>query len=222
TEHGEIGVRIRCAQRTGGKVQLRVEGADTGIGVTLEQAVRVFQAFSQADSSTTRKYGGTGLGLAITRRLVELMGGTVWVDSEPGAGSTFGFTIWLEIGREDPARRRVMPEALNGARALVVDDNASAREIIGELVRTLGLSVGAVASGEDALDAIRQADGDHPFDIVLLDWKMPGLDGIETARRMRSSARLAHPPRLVMVTAFGREELRAEAEAAGIEAFMVK
>jgi two-component system sensor histidine kinase/response regulator len=222
TERGEIDVRIRCAERTGGKVQLRVEVADTGIGMTREQAARLFQAFSQADSSTTRKYGGTGLGLAISRRLVELMGGTIWVESEPGAGSTFGFTAWLEVGGEDVARRRVLPAALNGARALVVDDNPSAREILCDMLRALGLSVGAVASGEEALDAVRRADGDHPFGVVLLDWKMPGLDGIETARRIRDGRALAHPPRLVMVTAFGREELRAEAEAAGIEAFMVK
>ncbi len=222
TAHGQIDVRIRCADRTGEKVQLRVEVTDTGIGMTREQAARLFQAFSQADSSTTRKYGGTGLGLAISRRLVELMGGTVWVESEPGAGSTFAFTAWLGLGGEDVARRRILPAALNGARALVVDDNASAREILSELLRALGLDVGAVASGEEALDHVRQADGDHPFDIVLLDWKMPGLDGIETARRIRSGGALAHPPRLVMVTAFGREELRAEAEAAGIEAFMVK
>jgi len=223
TEHGEIGVRIRCAERTGEKVQLRVEVADTGIGMTREQAARLFQAFSQADGSTTRKYGGTGLGLAISRRLVELMGGTIWVESEPAVGSTFAFTAWLGVGGEEAGRRQVLPAALNDARVLVVDDNPSAREILGELVRNLGLSVGAVASGEDALDAIRQADGDHPFDLVLLDWKMPGMDGIETARRMRGSGRrLAHPPRLVMVTAFGREEIRDEADEAGIDGFLVK
>ncbi len=222
TERGEIGVRIRCPERTGGKVLLRVEVTDTGIGMTREQAARLFQAFSQADSSTTRKYGGTGLGLAISRRLVELMGGTIWVESEPGAGSTFGFTAWLGIGDEDSARRRVLPAALNGARGLVVDDNPSAREILSELLRALGLNVGAVASGEEAIDAVRRADGDHPFDLVLLDWKMPGLDGIETGRRIRGARALAHQPRLLMVTAFGREELRAEAEAAGIEAFLVK
>jgi PAS domain S-box-containing protein len=222
TARGEIDVRIRCAERTGEKVQLRFEVADTGIGMTREQAARLFQAFSQADSSTTRKYGGTGLGLAISRRLVELMGGTIWVESEPGAGSTFAFTAWLGLAGEDVARRRVLPAALNGARALVVDDNPSAREILCELARSLGLNVGAVASGEEALEAVRQADGDHPFDIVLLDWKMPGLDGIETARRMRGARALAHPPRLMMVTAFGREDLRAEAETAGIETFLVK
>jgi two-component system sensor histidine kinase/response regulator len=222
TEHGEIGVRIRCAERTGEKVQLRVEVADTGIGMTREQAVQVFQAFSQADSSTTRKYGGTGLGLAISRRLVELMGGTIWVESEPAVGSTFGFTAWFGVGNEDAGRRRVLPAALNGARTLVADDNPSAREILGELLRTLGLSVGAVASGEEALDAIRQADRDHPFDLVLLDWKMAGLDGIETARRIRRERTAPHPLRLIMVTAFGREDLRAEADAAGIDAFLVK
>jgi len=222
TERGEIGVRIRCAEHTGEKVQLRVEVADTGIGMTREQAARLFQAFSQADGSTTRKYGGTGLGLAISRRLVEMMGGTIWVESEPGVGSTFGFTAWLGVGGEDAGRRRVLPAALNRARALVVDDNPSAREILGELLRTLGLSVGAVASGEEALDSISAADADHPFDLVLLDWKMPGLDGIETTRRIRSGRTAAHPLRLVMVTAFGREDLRAEAEAAGIDAFLVK
>ncbi len=119
-------------------------------------------------------------------------------------------------------RRRVLPASLNGARALVADDNPSAREILGELLRTLGFSVGTVASGEEALAAVHQADLDHPFDLVLLDWKMPGLDGIQTARRIRGERTAARPLRLAMVTAFGREELRAEAEAAGIDAFLVK
>ena len=129
TEHGEIRVNIELVERTGGKVQLKFSVRDTGIGMTKEQSAKLFQPFTQADMSTTRKHGGTGLGLTICQRLVELMGGRVWLESEPGVGSTFFFTVWLGVG-EAGASGRVVPERLVRLRALVVDDNSSAREIL--------------------------------------------------------------------------------------------
>jgi two-component system sensor histidine kinase/response regulator len=222
TQQGQVSVAVRRLDRTGDKVQLRFEVSDTGIGMTREQAGRLFQAFTQADGSTTRKYGGTGLGLTISKRLVELMGGTIQVDSTPGRGSTFSFTAWFGIGGEALVRRKLLPDELKGMRVLVVDDNASAREILSELLRGLGFSVSAVLGGEQALSAIKQADLDHQFSIVFLDWKMPELDGVETAKRIRADLSLSKAPRIVMVTAFGNEEVRARAEAAGIEAFLVK
>jgi two-component system sensor histidine kinase/response regulator len=219
TERGQISVALRRAGTADGKVQLRVSVRDTGIGMTKAQSAKLFQAFTQADGSTTRKYGGTGLGLTICKRLIELMGGSIQVDSEPGKGSTFSFTAWFGLGTGDAVRRRVLPEELNGMRVLVVDDNASARDIMSDLLRGLGFSVSAVDSGERALEALRGAKSDHPFGVMFVDWKMPGLDGIETARRALAEA---GAPRTVMVTAFGRDDVRAAAEAAGIDAFLVK
>jgi two-component system sensor histidine kinase/response regulator len=221
TQQGQVSVAVRRLDRTGDKVQLRFEVSDTGIGMTREQAGRLFQAFTQADGSTTRKYGGTGLGLTISKRLVELMDGTIQVDSTPGRGSTFSFTAWFGMGSE-ALLRKFLPDELQGMRVLVVDDNASAREILSELLRRLGFSVSAVLGGEQALSAIKQADLDHQFSIVFLDWKMLELDGVETARRIRADLSLGKAPRIVMVTAFGNEDVRARAEAAGIEAFLVK
>mgnify|MGYP001413435802 CR=1 FL=1 len=219
TERGQIAVALRAAERTGERVLLRAEVRDTGIGMTPEQCAKLFQAFTQADGSTTRKYGGTGLGLTISRRLVELMGGSIHAESAPGEGSAFIFTAWFDIGDAGALRQRLLPEALNGMRVLVADDNAAAREILGEQLRGLGFSASAVGSGADAVQAVEAAAGDHPFAVVFVDWKMPGMDGIETARRLRG---LPRPPRVAMATAFGHEEARTLAEAAGIEAFLVK
>jgi two-component system, sensor histidine kinase and response regulator len=218
TERGQISVVLRRTDAAGAKVQLHVDVRDSGIGMTGEQAGKLFQAFTQADGSTTRKYGGTGLGLTISKRLIELMGGTISVASRPGEGSTFSFTVWFGLGDEAAARREILPAELNGMRVLVVDDNDSAREILSEQLRGLGFAVSAVASGEQALGAVAQAAADHPFGVAFLDWKMPGMDGVTTARRLFEGG----GPRLVMVTAFGRDELRDDAGLAGIEAFLVK
>jgi two-component system sensor histidine kinase/response regulator len=220
TERGEIRLIGELLERTGEKVKLRFSVKDTGIGMTKEQASRLFQAFSQADTSTSRKYGGTGLGLAISKRLVELMGGSIWVVSEPGSGSTFSFTGWF--GLSEATARKVVPTRLGSLKVLVVDDNAAAREVLQEHLRAIGAEIELVASGTEAIAAVRRADADRPFDVLLLDWRMPELDGVETARRIRVDGSLKSMPAIVIVTAFGRDEVRGEAELAGINGFLIK
>ncbi|MGE0256147.1 MAG: response regulator [Alphaproteobacteria bacterium] len=217
TEKGHVHVAIR-GERDGDGLRLRASVSDTGIGMSAEQMTRLFQSFSQVDGSTTRKYGGTGLGLAISQHLVELMGGQIRVESEPGRGSVFSFDVRVGVSSTPLRRRKIVPESLVGMRALVVDDNEAAREYLTAMLNAFGLRARAVASGEAALRALAAGAGERP-ELVFLDWQMPGLDGVETARRMKA---LPDCPRIIMVTAFGREEVRAEADAAGIEAFIVK
>ena len=221
TEHGEIGLNIELVERTGEKVQLKFSVRDSGIGMTKEQAAKLFQPFTQADMSTTRKHGGTGLGLTICRRLVELMGGRIWLESEPGTGSTFFFTVWLGVGSAT-GTGKIVPEKLAQLRVLVVDDNPAAREILQEPLSTVASRVDVVASGREAIAAIQQHDATEPYDIVFMDWRMPGMDGLQASRHIKSDETLRHPPHIVLVTAFGREEVREEAERLELDGFLVK
>jgi two-component system sensor histidine kinase/response regulator len=221
TERGEICVNADMLQHTGEKCQLRFSVRDTGIGMTKEQAAKLFQPFTQADMSTTRKHGGTGLGLTVCHRLVELMGGQIWLDSEPGVGTTFTFTVWLGVGKQKGSGR-IVPDRLTTLRALIVDDNVAARDIIDDLLKEVVAETDAVASAPEALAAIKQTDADAPYDIVFMDWRMPGMDGLQAARAIKSDASLKHPPAIVMVTAFGRDEVREEAERLHLEGFLVK
>jgi two-component system sensor histidine kinase/response regulator len=221
TERGEIVVSAAMLEHTGEKCQLKFAVRDTGIGMTREQAAKLFQPFTQADMSTTRKHGGTGLGLTVCRRLVELMGGQIWLDSEPGVGTTFTFTVWLGIGLEKGSRK-VVPDRLGTLRALIVDDNAGAREIIDDLLKGVVAQTDAVASGPEALAAVKQADAAAPYEVVFMDWRMPGMDGLQAARALKADASLKHPPAIIMVTAFGRDEVREEAERLHLDGFLVK
>ena len=221
TEHGEIRLEIEQLERTGEKVQLKFSVHDTGIGMTGEQSAKLFQPFTQADMSTTRKHGGTGLGLTICRRLVELMGGRIWLESKPGAGSTFHFTVWLGVGKA-AGSRKIVPEKLARLRVLVVDDHPAAREILQESLISVVSRVNVVASGEEALAAIRHRSAAEPYDIVFMDWRMPDMDGLQTSRLIKSDETLQHQPAIVLVTAFGREEVREEAERLQLEGFLVK
>ena len=219
TEEGEIVVAARLVEDLGSDVLLRFEVRDTGIGLTEEQKGRLFQSFQQADTSTTRKFGGTGLGLAISRRLADLMGGEVGVDSVPGQGSTFWFTA--RMGKGKP-RAPLLPEPeLRGRRMLVVDDNESARAVLAEMLASMSFDVDAVDSGRAAIEAIRDAVLERPYDVVFLDWQMPGMDGLEVAERIHS-IRLPFPPRLIMVTAYGREEVMKGAQSVDIGEVLVK
>ncbi len=194
---------------------------DTGIGLTQEQMGRLFQSFSQADASTTRKFGGTGLGLVIAKKLAELMGGEVGVTSEPGKGSTFWFTARLGKGL-GLQRKLALASDLQDKRVLVVDDNENARLVLGELLTGMSFKVDQVESGQAAIVAadLAEAQG-NPYEIVFLDWQMPNMDGIEASRRLR--ARLFHNvPHMIMVTAYGREEIIKTAEDAGIADVLIK
>jgi signal transduction histidine kinase/CheY-like chemotaxis protein len=221
TERGEIRVEIEAMERTGEKVQIKCSVRDTGIGMTREQSARLFQPFTQADMSTTRKHGGTGLGLTICRRLVELMGGRIWLESEPGVGTTFYFTLWLGVG-EARSAARIVPAKLARLRALIVDDNEVARQILRESLDTLAQRVDAVASGSEAIAAIRERDSTEPYDIVFMDWRMPGMDGLQASRYIKSDETLKQQPAIVLVTAFGREEVREEAERLQLDGFLLK
>jgi two-component system, sensor histidine kinase and response regulator len=221
TDQGSIVIRVRQVDTGEQHLVVRFEVEDTGIGLSPDQIQRLFQSFSQADTSTTRKYGGTGLGLAISKRLAELMGGEVGVESEPGRGSTFFFTARLGRGRAQGRTYLPQPD-LRGRRLLVVDDNALAAHTLSEMLRSMTFRVEEVASGEQALDAIAAAERDaDPFAIVFLDWRMPGLDGMETARRIAAMP-LRTPPRRVLVTAYGREDVFRMAESTGFDGILVK
>jgi PAS domain S-box-containing protein len=221
TDRGEVIVTARVEDRTEDSIKLAFAVKDTGIGMTPEQLSKLFQAFSQADTSTTRKFGGTGLGLSISKRLVEMMGGSIRAESERGVGSTFMFTASFAIAAAKPERTHFIPD-LAGIRSLVVDDNAQAREILSDSLRGFALRVDAVGSGPEAIDALRAADSKDPYHLVLMDWHMPEMNGLQAAAIIRRDLHLNEVPRIIMVTAFGREEIRTQAEQIGIDAYLMK
>jgi PAS domain S-box-containing protein len=221
TDCGEVVVTVAPEEQVGGRLKIRFSVRDTGIGMTPEQIARLFQPFSQADSSTTRKYGGTGLGLSISKRLVEVMGGEIWAESTYGVGSTFFFTAWLGIGSSAPEQKRFVPD-LSDVRALIVDDNPLAREITSEGLKAFAIRSGSVSSGEEAIRELSNADTHDPYQIVLMDWHMPGLDGLEASHIIKHGGLLKHIPKIVVVTGFGQEDIRTQAEQIGIEGFLLK
>jgi two-component system, sensor histidine kinase and response regulator len=224
TERGEVVVAADVAAREGDRVRLRFTVRDTGIGMSPEQQARLFEAFTQADGSTTRKYGGTGLGLAISRQLVGLMGGEISVESRPGVGSTFTFIVPIDLQVGTVSPRLSLLADLQAIRVLVVDDNETARTILHDELAAMGIAVKAVGSGPAALAELVRASGaeERPYDLVLMDWKMPEVDGLETARRIKTELELSRLPIIFMVTAYGREEIRHQADALGLEAFLAK
>ena len=220
TASGEVVVRAHLAERSDAGVVVRFEVSDTGIGIAPEDISRMFVAFSQADSSITRRFGGSGLGLAISRQLVEAMGGDIGVQSRPGSGSTFWFTVPLTHALA-PAATALSPASdLAGLRALVVDDNDTNRTILHDQLGVWGMSVDTVAGGEAALEALRSAAADRPYDVVLLDLCMPHMDGLELARLIKADRDLAGTPLVIMTS--GPDVGRAEAESAGVALAMTK
>lgn len=225
TERGEVELAFRCISASEDELTMQVYVRDSGIGMTPEGQARLFEKFTQADQSTTRRYGGTGLGLAICKNLVERMGGRIWVeDSRPGHGTTICFTVQLQIARQAQARQRELVEEagplLKGIRVLVVDDNEVSREILADMLRFFQLDVGTATSGPIALNALQNAD--PPYELVLMDWRMPGMNGDEATQRLHRDPKIRHQPKVVMITAYGREDVFRLSEQAGVDGFLIK
>jgi CheY-like chemotaxis protein/anti-sigma regulatory factor (Ser/Thr protein kinase) len=216
-EEGVIRLNAHYEGEDGGLAVLCIEVIDTGIGISAEQQARLFQSFQQAESSTTRKYGGTGLGLAISKRIVEMMGGNIRVESEPNQGSTFVFTVRLERGMA--AARKDAALGLNWAeiRVLAVDDDPDTLEYYEEIAEKIGFACDTASSGEAALDAIAQSG---PYDVYVIDWKMPGMDGVELTRRIKTDKDKSAT--VIMTSATQWNELEDEAKSAGADSFMPK
>lgn len=223
TSSGYILIKTEVVGKSEERCCLRFSVTDTGIGMTHEQLPKLFSAFSQADTSVTRKFGGTGLGLTISKRLIEMMGGEIHVESEYGKGSTFSFTVSLIRQPEEKEKTYLLPHEISGTRALVVDDCAIAREVLGEQLRSMRFEVASASSGQEALEILEAADANGAgYQLVFMDWKMPGMDGIEATRRINASSKLKQLPLVIMETAFAREEIMQQAEQAGAKAFLIK
>ncbi|MFZ3407144.1 response regulator [Vibrio chagasii] len=208
TEKGEVKISISVAERHGDDIKLKFAVSDSGIGMTQEQANKLFNKFTQADSSTTRKYGGTGLGLAISKELSQLMGGDIQVSTELGKGSTFSFSISTRVSHSITQNRIVVPASINHLKVLVVDDNSSARLIVGDILESLKLTPTLSASVDEALVELHTADANNePFDLIISDWKMPKRDGVDLLEALNHGLSLSKEPKIMMLTAYGREEL---------------
>jgi two-component system sensor histidine kinase/response regulator len=222
TKYGEVVVRVSTESETETHARVRFRVEDSGIGISSEVQGKLFQAFSQADSSTTRKYGGTGLGLAISKQLVALMEGQIGVESEPGKGSTFWFTVRLEKQARDASSPEGRRRDLSDVRALAVDDNAANCRILRHQLEAWHMRAGSAASGQEALGTLRAATEDgQPYHIALLDVQMPEMDGLTLARAIKGDPVLAGT-RLIVLTSFGQAFSPAELKSAGIEAYLVK
>ncbi|WP_426320055.1 response regulator [Pseudoduganella sp. R-43] len=221
TEQGEVVVSVKTAVRVADRALLCFEVRDTGIGMTEQQTAQLFHAFSQGDESITRRFGGTGLGLAITRRLVELMGGQVQLQTAPGDGSTFSFELWFSVLPERAAARRL--PTIGPLNVLVADDNSTSRTMIAQLLRAWGWDADEVDSGEAALQRFQERlSGPHPYDVVLTDWHMPGSDGYASAREIRRAAEGHRQPIVVTINAFARAQVDDIASTPEADAVLVK
>ncbi|CAH0350757.1 response regulator [Aquabacterium sp. CECT 9606] len=222
TERGDVVIGVEVRRLEADRVELHFWVRDSGIGMSPELLERLFQPFTQGDSSTTRQYGGTGLGLTISRQLVEMMGGKIWVDSQVGKGSTFHFTTRFGLQAQPLPRRALLASELHGRRVLLVDDNPTAREVLGDMMRRLGLNVEVASDGEQALNSMRQAQQNGQFHHLLLtDWKMPGMDGIAFARQALSLPPEQRPC-VLLVTAFARDEALRAAHGVGLAGVLNK
>ncbi|MBF0345726.1 MAG: response regulator [Nitrospirae bacterium] len=222
TQKGEVTVGIHRVAGEPDGVRLRFDVTDTGVGLTEEQQKRLFSAFSQADTSTTRRYGGTGLGLTISKRLVEMMDGQIGVESTPGVGSNFYFTA--KFGLQSTQRPMLtIDKDIQRLRIMVVDDNASAREIMHSMLTSLKFDVSVLSSGFEALKELEQALlQKKPYGLVFMDWLMPGMDGIETIKQIRAKKQLSDTTSFVMVTAYSRDEILHNTQDVKIDGLLVK
>ena len=220
TSKGEIILYANITERDENSITIEFKVKDSGIGMTQKAIKKLFQSFTQADGSTTRKYGGTGLGLSICKQLVHLMGGNISVTSEPGVGSTFVFQLPFKIDHNQQEKAQYTTDGLDQKRCLVVDDNEVSRMIFMQNLASFSLKCKALSSGKQAIEELENSD--EPYDLVILDWKMPEMDGIETATAIKNSKRIKKMPEILMVSAYGREEVIGRAKDAGFDSFLIK
>ncbi len=223
TEHGEVVLEVDCRSLSEHGVELHFRVTDTGIGIPPEKHHLLFQAFSQADSSTTRKYGGSGLGLAISARLAETMQGRIWVESQAGKGSTFHFTARFELSNSDfSLLSPASPAELKGVPVLIVDDNDTNRRVLSETVRSWGMRPTLATSGHAALAAVEEAQQKgNPFRVILTDACMPSMDGFELAQKIQNEPRLGIPT-ILMLTSAGQPGEASRCRQLGIAAYLLK
>jgi len=219
TEHGQVALRVTLLEKSDDSLQLSFSVSDTGIGITPEALEHIFTRFSQADGTTTRRFGGTGLGLTIAKQICQMMGGKIDVESQLDKGSTFSFTVKLGRG---PVAQDASPRSnpLEGARVLIVDDNDTSREILMRFVNSWGMRGQTAGSGNEAISLFRAA-ADDPYRYVILDMQMPGMDGIQTARAIREAA-VGSEPRMLMLTSAGGHGNNSHIGAAGIDVYLNK
>ncbi len=222
TDQGQILLEIKQFDRDSAGIELEFKVIDSGVGMTKEQVERLFNAFTQADGTTTRKYGGTGLGLSICKKLVNLMGGDIRVESEPGKGSclTFNITVgWCETTRFPQGE----VDGLSSVRVLIVDDNAVARQILYDMLHSFRVHADCVESGKEALKKLTLAERlEQPYHLVLMDWRMPEMDGITTCQLIRDQLNLNYPPKIVMITSYDKGEVIQQTEDLDISGYLAK
>jgi CheY-like chemotaxis protein len=220
TSKGEVILSIKQLSKNENEVEIRFDVKDSGIGISDEQKAKLFNSFSQADNSTTRKYGGTGLGLAISKQIVELMGGSVGLESTVGVGSDFYFILKFDL-QEKQKNLDLMENDINNLKVLIVDDNASSREILENIIKSLKFEVKALCCGKESVIELKEAYlKNEPYNLVLMDWKMPDLDGIETIIKINEE--IKEIPAFIMVTAYDRDELIEKAKEVKILGFLEK
>ena len=222
TSDGEVVVNIQLTNLTDKKTLIKFSVRDSGIGMNTEQRAKLFNAFTQADTSITRKYGGTGLGLAISKKLVNMMGGNISVTSEPGKGSVFTFTA--ELGVYTPVEKKPLSPTkdIKNMRILVVDDNPTARDIFFEMLKDMSFKVLLAKSAEEAIEILKKQNKKDPIQLIFMDLLLPGMNGIEASKYIKEKMKLDLPPYIIMVTAFGREEVIMEAKSAELDGILMK
>ena len=209
TESGEIRLIVRIIEKTKEDIKIKFIVKDTGIGMTEEQQQKLFNEFTQADNSTTRKYGGTGLGLSISQKLVEKMSGEITVESEVGVGSTFAFTAQFGLGEQPKLTDKLKKYGLEDKNILIVEDKQINRDVLEKIIISFGLDVTAVSSAEEALDKLRNKE---EYDLIFMDWKLPKLDGLDAAEMIKENLIVDKVPKIILVTAYGQELTLVEKE----------
>jgi PAS domain S-box-containing protein len=223
TKEGEIIIQLRTLDVDDKTVQLQVAVKDTGIGIEPEKQKAIFKSFTQADSSISRRYGGTGMGLAISTSLVEIMGGEIGMESEPGKGSTFHFTTTFGVWNQDNQEEFRVPDDVSSIRILMVDDNDRARQSSCQILQGFNFQVGEATTGAEALDELLAAEASNrPYQLVLMDLQMPEMDGVTATRAIKESALLENPPVIIMLSTYDVDTISNELDDIGLKGMLIK